>query len=196
MAEALAYCLGIDGGGTKTEGVLTDLEGRVLARVKSGASYPNDVGFTTSVRLLADMIRALLCEGNAPADRVSVFAGIAGALALRDAMRDAIRAEIPTLGALAVDSDFINLLSAATPSGQGICLICGTGSVCFARGSGQLWLQCVVDDSPFVFCMRRKDWKSSQAKLLLSKIGEHTEIQGMKEYNGYTGKMFLLYFFK
>ena len=66
----------------------------------------------------------------------------------------------------------------------------------FGCGSGQLWLQCVVDDSPFVFCMRRKDWKSSQAKLLLSKIGEHTEIQGMKEYNGYTGKMFLLYFFK
>ena len=139
MAEALTYCLGIDGGGTKTEGVLTDLRGRVLARAKTGASNPNDVGFSTSVRLLADMIRDLLREGDVPADRVSAFAGIAGALALRDAMRDAILAEIPTLGALAVDSDFTNLLSAATPSGQGICLICGTGSVCFARDQGQLW---------------------------------------------------------
>ncbi len=138
MSVALTYCLGIDGGGTKTEGVLTDLHGRVLARVKSGASNPNDIGFTASVRLLVDMIRELMREGNVSAENISVFAGIAGALALRDDLCTAIRSEIPSLGALAVDSDFVNLLSAATPSGQGICLICGTGSVCFARGNGQL----------------------------------------------------------
>ena len=66
----------------------------------------------------------------------------------------------------------------------------------FGVGSGQLWLQCVVDESPFVFCLRRKDWKSVQGQLLLQKIGEQTEILGMKEYNGYTGKLFLLYMFK
>ncbi len=66
----------------------------------------------------------------------------------------------------------------------------------FGIGSAQLWLQCVVDGSPFVFCMRRKHWKSEQAKRLLQKIGEVTEVLGMKEYNGYTGKMFIFYMWK
>lgn len=66
----------------------------------------------------------------------------------------------------------------------------------FGIGSAQLWLQCVVDDSSFVFCMRRKHWKSAQAKRLLEKIGEKTEVLGMKEYNGYTGKKFIFYMWK
>ena len=66
----------------------------------------------------------------------------------------------------------------------------------FGIGSGQLWLQCIVDGSSFVFCMRRKHWKSEGAKRMLQKIGEHTEVLGMKEYNGYTGKLFIFYMFK
>lgn len=66
----------------------------------------------------------------------------------------------------------------------------------FGIGSGQLWLQCIVDGAPFVFCAPRRDWKSAAGKLILEKIGEHTKIEGWKEYNGYTGKLFLLYFFK
>lgn len=66
----------------------------------------------------------------------------------------------------------------------------------FGIGSGQLWLQCVVDGSPFVFCMRRKHWKSEGAKRMLAKIGEQTEILDMKEYNGYTGKLFFIYMWK
>lgn len=66
----------------------------------------------------------------------------------------------------------------------------------FGIGSAQLWLQCIVDGSPFVFCMRRKHWKSEQAKRLLQKIGEVTEVLGMKEYNGYTGKLFIFYLWK
>lgn len=66
----------------------------------------------------------------------------------------------------------------------------------FGIGSAQLWLQCVVDGRPFVFCLRRKHWKSDTAKRLLEKIGEQTEVLGMKEYNGYTGKMFFIYMWK
>ena len=44
--------------------------------------------------------------------------------------------------------------------------------------------------------MRRKHWKSEGAKRMLEKIGEHTEVLGMKEYNGYTGKMFIFYMWK
>lgn len=63
----------------------------------------------------------------------------------------------------------------------------------FGIGSAQLWLQCTVDGSPFVFCSPRRDWKDVSGKLLLKKIGEQTEIQDWKEYDRYTGKLFLLY---
>ncbi|MBE6544357.1 MAG: hypothetical protein E7675_08160, partial [Ruminococcaceae bacterium] len=41
----------------------------------------------------------------------------------------------------------------------------------FGIGSGQLWLQCIVDGNEFIFCSPRKSWKSPAAKLLLKKIG-------------------------
>ena len=66
----------------------------------------------------------------------------------------------------------------------------------FGIGNGLLWLQCRVDGSPFVFCMTRKEWKSEAGRLLLEKIGTYTEILGMKDYKGYTGKLFFLYLFK
>ena len=66
----------------------------------------------------------------------------------------------------------------------------------FGIGSAQLWLQCIVDGAPFVFCSPRRDWKAPAGKLILEKIGEHTEIKGWKEYQGYTGKLFLIYMWK
>ena len=66
----------------------------------------------------------------------------------------------------------------------------------FGIGSGQLWLQCVVDGESFVFCTTRKGWKSPAAKLLLEKIGEHTEILGMDDYNKIMGKFFWYYMIK
>ena len=66
----------------------------------------------------------------------------------------------------------------------------------FGMGGGQLWLQCTVAGNPFVFCLRRKHWKSETGKLLLQKIEEHTEILGKKEYDKYTGKLFLYYAIK
>lgn len=66
----------------------------------------------------------------------------------------------------------------------------------FGIGSGQLWLQCIVDGNEFIFCSPRKSWKSPAAKLLLEKIGEKTEILSMKEYDQYTGKLFFIYMFK
>ena len=66
----------------------------------------------------------------------------------------------------------------------------------FGIGSGQLWLQCIVDGNEFIFCSPRKSWKSPAAKLLLEKIGEKTEILSMTEYDQYTGKLFFIYMFK
>ena len=66
----------------------------------------------------------------------------------------------------------------------------------FGIGSGQLLLQCIVDGESFVFCMTRKGWKSECGKLLMEKIGAHTEILGMDDYKKATGKLFLYYVIK
>lgn len=66
----------------------------------------------------------------------------------------------------------------------------------FGIGSGQLWLQCIVDGESFVFCTTRKGWKSPAAKRILEKIGEHTEILGMDDYKKIMGKFFLFYMIK
>lgn len=66
----------------------------------------------------------------------------------------------------------------------------------FGIGNGNLWLQCVVGESPFVFCSTRKNWKSEAGKLLMKKIAEHTEIKDMKAYDQFTGKLFFIYMFK
>lgn len=66
----------------------------------------------------------------------------------------------------------------------------------FGIGNGLLWLQCVVDGEGFVFSSPRKGWKSEAGKLLLERIGEHTEIIDMKEYEHYTGKLFFIYMWK
>ena len=63
----------------------------------------------------------------------------------------------------------------------------------FGIGNGNLWLQCVVNGKFFAFCTPRKSWKSPAAKLLMEKIGEKTELLDMKEYERYTGKLFLLW---
>jgi len=66
----------------------------------------------------------------------------------------------------------------------------------FGIGNGVLWLQCMVNDSPFVFGNMRKAWKSPASKLLLEKISAEIQIEDMKAYDQYTGKLFFLYMFK
>src|SRR5262245_26407409 len=79
----MGYILGIDGGGTKTTGVLTDREGRVLARADGGPGNYMKVGLAAVRRTFTDVIRDLrrgaglgrsaridgLCAGLAGADR-------------------------------------------------------------------------------------------------------------------------------
>lgn len=66
----------------------------------------------------------------------------------------------------------------------------------FGIGSGNLWLQCKVENDSLVFCSPRKCWKSEQGKLLIEKINSVVEVEDMKAYNSYTGPFFFFYMFK
>lgn len=138
MEPSILYYIGIDGGGTKTEGVLTDTSGRVLCIEKTGPSNPNDVGLEAAVEAVESLVRDLIKKSKASPRQVSVFAGIAGALAVKEPLGEALKRALPDVGALSLDSDVINLLAADSPEGEGVCVICGTGSVCFSRTQNTL----------------------------------------------------------
>ena len=124
------YLIGIDGGGTKTEGVLCLATGEVLARAVRGASNPNDVGIGSAVAVIADVIRALRAEASDGECRC--FAGIAGALNHLDALKAGLSELFPDM-VLDIGSDVQNLLSSEIPIGDGACIVSGTGSACFVR---------------------------------------------------------------
>ena len=137
----MTYYIGIDGGGTKTEGVLTTSEGVILARALCAATNPNDVTPAVSVSRLTDLCRSLLTTAGlteADMERVSLFCGVAGGINHGPTLENALRAVFPRTPHIRVRSDAHILLSGELPQGDGACLICGTGSVCFLRLGSEL----------------------------------------------------------
>lgn len=137
----MRYLMGIDGGGTKTRGVLTDENGVVLADGRTNATNPNDVTLPVSAARLTALCLDLLCKaglGEADLPALSVFIGVAGGLNHGAALETALRESLPHIGALTVGSDVHILLAGELPAGDGACIICGTGSACFLRRGGEL----------------------------------------------------------
>ena len=137
----MPYYIGIDGGGTKTEGVLTDGEGIILARAACPATNPNDVTPDLSVTRLTELCRSLLTSAGLNETcipQTSFFFGIAGGINHGPTLETALTLAFPRAQALRVRSDAHILLSGELPEGDGACIICGTGSVCFLRRGDEL----------------------------------------------------------
>lgn len=137
----MTYYIAIDGGGTKTEGVLTDTCGRIRAHAFGTASNPNDVTLQGSVTVLKGLTNTLLEQAgltSADLPEVSFFGGIAGGINYGPALESALREAYPTVGVLGIRSDIQILLSGELPTGDGACIICGTGSACFLRRGDEL----------------------------------------------------------
>lgn len=132
--EEKRYYIAVDGGGTKTKGILTDGVGNELASLTVGATNPNDVGANVTVERLVGLISTLL-NGTSPA--VTVCAGIAGAGGRGGELEKAIAEKLPFVKVKVV-SDVMLTLAAELPEEDGCCLISGTGSVCYAQCRGEL----------------------------------------------------------
>lgn len=132
----MRYVLGFDGGGTKTECVLMDETGAILARSRSGASNAVNMGTEASGAALAEAGKeALRSAKKSPLDVAYVLAGISGA------GEPAVRAEIqanlkPVFPAATtvVTSDLI-LSLAGTGEIPSLVVIAGTGSAVLGRTS-------------------------------------------------------------
>lgn len=125
----MRYVLGFDGGGTKTECVLMDETGAILARSRSGPSNAVNVGAKASAAALAEAGKEALRLAEKQPDNVAfVLAGISGA------GEPTVQAEIKTLlqpsfpcASIVITSD-LPLTLAATGEVPGVVVIAGTGS--------------------------------------------------------------------
>ena len=129
------YIIGIDGGGSKTDFLLTDKELNEVKRRFDSRSNPNDIGIENACKLIKKNALALCLDaGIDKSDVKAVFAGIAGASSSDFAERigNALKEAFPQAKAEALH-DGMNVLYGAFPDGDGVSVICGTGSSCFVK---------------------------------------------------------------
>ncbi len=129
------YVMGIDGGGTKTIGVLMEDSGKVLARTVGESSNFQVVGGEKLGQVIKRIFDDLRKAAGVTVQSIDhLFAGLAGAG--RPADRSAISEVLTTLRlaeSYTVDSDAAAALGGAFAGGPGVILISGTGSICFGK---------------------------------------------------------------
>ncbi|HEV2196784.1 MAG TPA: BadF/BadG/BcrA/BcrD ATPase family protein [Candidatus Acidoferrum sp.] len=132
----MKLALGFDGGGTKTECVLMDESGAILARSHSGASNAVNVGAQASAAALAQAgVEALHEAQKPPTDVAYVLAGISGAGEpnVRAEIEADLKPNFPK-STIVITSDLL-LSLAATGEIPSLVVIAGTGSAVLGRTS-------------------------------------------------------------
>src|ERR1700692_445581 len=127
--------LGFDGGATKTECVLLNEAGNILASARSGASNPGQVGFERAIEEIKKAAQAAMFEAQVKPDAITALcAGIAGVGAAKSAekMGALLAAAFP--GAIMKICTDLEIALGATGTAPAIVLIAGTGSAAMGRG--------------------------------------------------------------
>lgn len=131
----MKYVLGFDGGGTKTECVLMDETGAILARSRSGPSNPSRVALDSAIEALTEAgEKALTAAGKTVSDVADVCGAIAGAGLTRafPEIHKRLQLKFPNARSVFLDTDLSMALAAA---GEPPCVvvIAGTGSAVYGR---------------------------------------------------------------
>lgn len=132
-----SYILGFDGGGTKTECVLVDETGQIVAQSVAGPSNPLRIGFNLAFASLTAAADHVLSAAHIEAGRVNAAcAGLAGAGRKQVVKRVmAFLVEMLPRAVVHVTTDMEVALEAAVGSGEGVILIAGTGSAAYGRNA-------------------------------------------------------------
>src|SRR5688500_7590818 len=132
MPTAPELLLAVDGGGTKTQAVVSDLDGKVLARGLAPSSTVHNVGFEQSCQALTIAIEVAIFTVLVPQalaeGRVRRYARIAAAcfgLAGVDSKEDEVEVsrwvrELEISSRFTVINDSELILAAGTPEGWGV----------------------------------------------------------------------------
>ncbi|WP_018348087.1 N-acetylglucosamine kinase [Longispora albida] len=123
------HYVAVDGGNSKTEVLVGDTAGRVLARVRGGGSSPFHLGFDGSIAYLDKLVTEATAQAGVTLDRAELY--LAGAdlpheiATLNDgAARAGWAAEIR------LDNDTFALLRAGTTKKGAVAVVCGAGTNC------------------------------------------------------------------
>lgn len=142
MDEAIpraGYFLGVDGGGTKTAFVLTDGEGRELARHEGGSSYHIQVGFEALHALLHEGVRAVLDKAGVSAEDVAfAFFGLPahGEDSQVQPFLDVIPEAVLGHHRYACGNDMICGWAGSLGGEDGVNIVAGTGSIGYGERQG------------------------------------------------------------
>ncbi|MCH1625947.1 N-acetylglucosamine kinase [Ferdinandcohnia quinoae] len=128
------YVLGIDGGGTKTKGVIADHLGNVYASKTVGATNQNGVDIHTVESELSNLFTSLKSQNREVFSKLhTIFAGMSGVdrPEAKEAMKEILLNLAPSHVNIMIDNDGINALYSGTLGAPGIVQIAGTGSITF-----------------------------------------------------------------
>lgn len=128
--------IGIDGGGTKTEFVLFNDIGTILERLKLGPCNPNAVGLDNSIALLKKGIDDLLATHSGVC---GIYIGASGFLTGGNGKKieNSLKTAYPQI-LIQCETDITNVIASATSAENCAAVICGTGSVVFAKEKDKL----------------------------------------------------------
>lgn len=191
------YVLGIDGGGTKTAGVLADCSGRAAAMITAGPTNQNGADMKAIEHELKRMLDAIKSQNEEGYSQISaVFAGMSGVdhPESKARMRAILEKLLPPSVQIMIDNDGVNALYSGTLGEAGIVHISGTGSISFgvnplgerARAGGWGYL---VDDEGSGYALGRdavnavfKDYDGrGKPTLLTSLITEHFQLESVPD---------------
>src|SRR5208283_5114591 len=124
----MAWKIGVDGGGTKTECILVDPSGAVAARHTGPGCSPSLVGAARATEIAAEALKAVR-SGHAPAAISSTLLCMAGS---RSFWRE-FAAGLAGYGRISTLDDSFPVLELATRGAPGLVMHAGTGSFIAAR---------------------------------------------------------------
>ena len=130
------FFLGIDGGGTKTTGLLADQAGQIIAKTESGASNYHAVGEQQTKQVLSDVVSQLITDADAALDSCTCCLGLAGVASSVDRKvvgRICDEIGLPENRILTHDAR-IALVGGAEEL-SGVIIIAGTGSIVYGMDS-------------------------------------------------------------
>lgn len=134
MGDDKMYVLGIDGGGTKTKGVIATSTGEIVAEATVGASNPNSVTKEALISEFKRLFDLLSAEMKDDFQHIGhVYAGMSGVdhPTTRGNMEELLRNLLPDSMNVTVTNDAIIALYSGTLGKPGIVQIGGTGSITF-----------------------------------------------------------------
>jgi len=141
------YVIGLDGGGAKTTAILADLNGKILARAKTGSSHPRNLGLEKAIDSVAFVVKKVLGRIERNSKISAVFLGLpameeefkSGKSFIGKELLKHKKISIIFKGKVTIGSDQLAGFRSGTDEKDGVVLIAGSGCACHGwRGDKEI----------------------------------------------------------